>query len=422
MTRPATAALLLLAAAAGADEPPLRGAFERTLAVPAPGRVVVTLDRDVYERAREDLGDVRVLDERDRAVPYLLDRAAVEDAAQWQPRLLDQTFVRGESSAVTLDYGEPALKDELSLRLSGDNFRRRVKVEGQARRDGRWETVTDGAYVFAVPGPPAARYETVALPGNTFQFLRVTVYDGPDEDRPVAITGATSARRERRPPAEVTAPLALRAVEDARQKETQVLADLGARHQPVRGLVLDVGDREFFRGVEIEEREDPVAPGREPSWRWVGQASVYRYRDGAVQYEKVRLDLNTRARVLRLHIRNLDDRPLQLRGISAVQPVERLAFEAVEGHRYRLAYGNARMGPPHYDLARTVGDPSAWIAQAAAATLGPAGRLEEHGPLLPWTERHPAVVWALLTLLVAGLGLITWRTLRSDDGASMKTP
>src|SRR6185295_8244675 len=104
------------------------------------------------------------------------------------------------------------------------------------------------------------------------------------------------------------------------------------------------------------------------------------------------------------------------------QPVERLVFEATPGHQYRLAYGNVRMGPPRYDLARTAGDPASWVAQAGAATLGPAGRLDERGPLPPWTERHPVVVWALLTLLVAGLGLITWRTLRSDDGASMKTP
>ncbi len=68
------AVLLAGVAAAAPDEAP-RGAYERRIEAPRPGKVVVTLDRDVYERARRDLGDLRVFDESDRQVPYLLESA-----------------------------------------------------------------------------------------------------------------------------------------------------------------------------------------------------------------------------------------------------------------------------------------------------------------------------------------------------------
>ena len=51
----ATGAVAL--AAAPSPAPP---AYERPIEVAAPGRVSVRLDRDVYEAARADLGDLRV--------------------------------------------------------------------------------------------------------------------------------------------------------------------------------------------------------------------------------------------------------------------------------------------------------------------------------------------------------------------------
>jgi hypothetical protein len=49
-----TAALLLAAASAPATE------ASRSIEVGAPGPAVAALDRDVYENARADLGDLRI--------------------------------------------------------------------------------------------------------------------------------------------------------------------------------------------------------------------------------------------------------------------------------------------------------------------------------------------------------------------------
>ena len=333
-----------------------------------------------------------------------------------QPLLLNRAFVRGESSSVTLDFGGPVLKTELALSLSGDNFRRRVAVEGRNRHDARWETLTDGAYVFAVPPPSAARYETVRLPENNFQTLRVTVYDGPDEREPVEIRGAWVRPLLRRRPREQPVSLPLRVAEDARARETQVVVDLGARHQPFRGLLLDVADAQFFRGVVVEAREEPSA-GRAasdpPYWRALAEGTVYRYDEGGRHHEQLRLEVSGRERVLRLRVRNRDDRPLQLRGIAVLVPVERVVFEAAPGRVYTLTYGSDALDAPVYDIARTVGDPAIWIAQATEARLAAAVRRDEEPRSASWTERHPVLVWAALVTLVLLLGTITWRALRA---------
>ena len=69
-------------------------------------------------------------------------------------------------------------------------------------------------------------------------------------------------------------------------------------------------------------------------------------------------------------MRNLDDRPLQLRGVALRVPVERLLFEAERTAGYRLTYGSSDQTAPSYDLARTAGDLVAWSDGASRRVWG----------------------------------------------------
>jgi hypothetical protein len=312
-----------------------------------------------------------------------------------------------------LDFSERVSKDRLALRLSGENFRRRVSVEGSD--DGRaWTTLTDEAWVFAIPGPEPARYEGVALPENDFLLLRVTVFPGPRERERVSIQDAWLPAGERRAGREeVLTPRWSRA-DVSRSRETWLTLDLGARHQPYRAVVLDVGDERFFREVRLEAREEPdlsrsdaIAPRER--WRGVGRGVVYRLEHDGESRECLRVESDGRARVLRLRLRNRDDRPLRVRGVSAVAPVERVLFEASPGGEYTLTYGAPDLGGPTYDLTRTLDAD----LEAGRADLGPPIRRDVVADVLPWTERHPVLLWVGLLLVVVALGALTWRALRA---------
>jgi hypothetical protein len=399
------AALLLAAASAGT---------ERGVGLPRAGKAMVELDADVYEHARPDLGDLRVRDDQGREVPYLLQRAFDEPEPGFlQPRTLNRGLVKGVGPTATLQFEAPVLKTELVLSLSGDNFRRRVIVEGRNRGETAWTTLTEGAYVFAVPGPPAARYESVRLPENNYQFLRLTVEAASDEEEPVVIRDVWVRPEPRRRPREVPRTPRWSRAEDEKARETLVTVDLGARHQPFRALQLEVGPGAFFRGVEVQARRDPPSPGAPIWWQPLGEGAVYRYVRGDDTHESLRLEVSGRERILRLRIRNRDDLPLELRAVTVLVPVERLVFEGLPGRSYRLAYGDPRRPPPQYDLQRTVGDAALWVAQAEVASLGPAQRVTVEARPAPWTERHPALLWAGLVTVVAALAAVTWRALRA---------
>ncbi len=171
----------------------------------------------------------------------------------------------------------------------------------------------------------------------------------------------------------------------------------------------------------MEARIDPFPAGAGEaalplSWRYLGEGAIYRYEEGGETREGLRLDVAGRERVLRLRVRNRDDRPLDIRGATAFVPVERLAFEARAGGPYRLMYGDPRLSPPTYDLVRTAGDPALFAARAVpAALLAPRSVPGLPPPTPPWTDRNPVLLWAGLLAVVAALGAVTWRALRAAD-------
>jgi len=405
------AAFALAALALGAA--PRSPLYEREIRPSAPGRTFVVLDRDVYEGAEVDLRDLRVIDDQGQTVPYRLDRGEPGRTGSFRPQQKNRAFVRGQTETVTLDFGGPVGKRRLALRLSGDNFRRRIAVEG-SQDGGRWVTLVDGSYVFAVPPPEAARYETVELPPNDFPLLRLTVFHGPDDPEHVDILDVSLGEEAGRAP-EVTMPITPLRMEDEKRHETLLTFDLGARYQPFQALVLDVGDNHFFRGVEVEARRESLATKTEPSslyWISLGESAVYRYDEGGKVRERLRVDVRGRERALRLRIRNRDDRPLELRGVLALAPVERLLFEAAPNRGYRLTYGTPDRGAPEYDLARTVTDLAEWAANATPASLDPPPPLPPPPDRRPWSEKHPALLWVALLAVVVILGLLTWGALR----------
>lgn len=408
-----TMLLALAGLGAASPRPP---AFERAVEASGPGRLAIALDRDVYEGARADLGDLRVIDDRGREVAYWLDRGEAGSAERRRPEIRNRGFLRGRAATAVLDFGSAVSKSGLGLSLSGDNFRRRVVAEGS--QDGNaWVTLTDDAYVFAVPPPDAARYEWIRLPPGDHRWIRLTVFHGPDDPGRIEIKDAW-AEAGRAASAEKAVALATQSrAEDPDRHETILTLDLGARHQPFRALLLEVQDARFFRGVTVEARREP-APRRSRerpapvTWAHLGDGAIYRYEEGGRRHESLRVEVAGRERVVRLRLRNRDDRPLGMGAVTVLAPIERLVFESAEGRRYRLTYGQPELPAPQYDLARTLPDAPAWVAGASPAELGAAAPRVEPAPRVPWSERHPALLWAGLLAAVAALGALTWGALK----------
>jgi hypothetical protein len=117
-------------------------------------------------------------------------------------------------------------------------------------------------------------------------------------------------------------------------------------------------------------------------------------------------------------IDNGDDSPLKPASIRLLMLERDVCFDAVPGGAYMLYYGDSALSPPRYDYASLF----ALQADATHAVAGP----EQANPEYqlrpddrPFTEKHPALLWGALALVICVLGAIALRTAKSQSASGV---
>ena len=111
-------------------------------------------------------------------------------------------------------------------------------------------------------------------------------------------------------------------------------------------------------------------------------------------------------------IDNGDDVPLSIESARLEMTERKLCFDAAAGAVYTVMYGDAALSAPHYDYA-TLFAPD---AHAAVATIGAEQANPDYAARpdsRAFTERHPALLWIALLVVVVVLGGVAFRTAKS---------
>lgn len=104
-------------------------------------------------------------------------------------------------------------------------------------------------------------------------------------------------------------------------------------------------------------------------------------------------------------IDNGDDAPLKVDSVRLRMLERDLCFESAGSGTATLYYGDAALGSPRYDYAMLFAEQH----DAAKATAGQEqvnSAFEPRPDQRPFTEKHPALLWAALVLVIALLGAI----------------
>jgi len=131
-----------------------------------------------------------------------------------------------------------------------------------------------------------------------------------------------------------------------------------------------------------------------------------------VEVEQTFLDLyGNRQGNLKVIIHNGDDPPLKITGGHRQQVERRIYFDTDAGVQPWIYYGDEKLGSPEYDYAKLFqqeknADEVALNAEEANSAYS--GRPDSR----PWSERHPAVLWAAIIAAVLILGGVAVRSLK----------
>ena len=422
---------MALAASAAAEPFDTKGwSWKRALVTDGTaGFTQVLVPPEVFDASQPSLADLRVLDDRGALAQsaVFFGRTADVVRVEWKrAELINRAFEPAKLERATLDFGQPVLKNRVRLNLSGDNFRRRALVE--ASTDSlTWETVAEDLLLFDISMPGKQfKVNTLDFPDNNFRYLRVTVFNMPDDPRRVEIISAEAAQ-ERKIAAHdlvpVEAALTASRVDD-KLKASIFEWDLGWRNLPVAAASFEIEDAYFDRAFELYGRNSTTETvtvrieggteqrEQEAPWAAVRSGVLYRILEQDKTLESLGANwISAPYRYLQLRVMNGDNPPVRVKGAKFRQRTASVVFDARSGETYSLIGGNPGAGMPNFDITRAVRNlDERTLAQAA---LGPSAALAATTDLAPWSERNSVLIYAVLGIAVAAMLFLIVRGMKS---------
>ena len=187
------------------------------------------------------------------------------------------------------------------------------------------------------------------------------------------------------------------------------LSTTGLIQRPIANLRW-LSQPNFRRQIEVQSGKN--------EWPNSGEISrVHMVRHGQkIDFEQSALELGgIRPEMLKVTIHNGDDPPLKITVARLEQYERRVYFNASEAPH--LYYGDEKLDEPVYDYAKLFQQET----NAAPAQLGPeqtntayTGRPDDR----PWTEKHPAVLWAAIIGAVVVLGAVALRSMKNTAAST----
>jgi len=377
--------------------------YQRQIGVAsASGQHYAVVDETVWQHALPNLDDLRLYT-AGQEIPYarrtMLGSLKTE---QQSVRVLQQGTVAAKTQFL-LDMSGVSEYDRVTLAVGTKNYVAHARVEGQDDSHGpQWASLGATTF-FDLSDEKLGHNSTLQIPVSTYKYLRVTV-DG--LVKPSDILSATAGIERAQEAVWRDISSEPRQTQDGKNT---VLMFAVPENVPVERVMLgiDPAQGNFQRGIELQAGKESMGEAGEIS-------RIHMQRDGGkIDVEHTWLTLRATGHgELRAVIHNGDDAPLKITRARLQQYERRIYFDSDAGASIALYYGDDKLNAPVYDYAKLFqSDAIAAQLQLGAEQANSAytGRPDER----PWSERHPALLWAAILAAVAILGGIAVRSIKS---------
>ncbi len=375
------------------------------------GQACLVVDGGIFAHAAPALADLRLY--RDGAeTPYVVQIAAPAVVSQRAVNPLDKG-VRGGQTVFDAELPDGQYSD-LQLDVTAHDFIATVQVSGSHAQTGGAETKLGAYTIFDLSKQRLGRSTVLHLPESDFKYLHFRIA-GPLV--PEQITGLSVVRLPASQPRYVTI---AETAQVTRKGHTSVFEFIVPAHVPVDRIVFAPGAQPVLFSRDVTIQVEPVqtvptteAPRYPQTVTGYGNLlRVHSVQNGhRIDEEHLAIDapsaaFGTPARWT-IAIDNGDDTPLEVDAVR-LQMLERdLCFESAGAGNATLYYGDAALSAPRYDYAKLFAhEPDAAKATAGQEQVNAA--YEPRPDERPFTEKHPALLWAALVLVIGLLGAIAF--------------
>jgi hypothetical protein len=309
---------------------------------------------------------------------------------------------------------------DLELDITERNFIATAEVSGSQTQFSTAPTKLGSYTIFDLTRQRLGRSTVLHLPESDFKYLHFKI-SGPLT--PEHINGLSVVRLPESQPRYIS--LAETAKITERNRDT-VVEFIVPPHVPVDRVVFRAGSQPSLFSRDAFLRVEPAQPppADSQSYPQTTMASghllrIHSLENGhRIDEEHLTIDAPTadfdQPAKWTITIDNGDDPPLSVESVR-LQMLERdLCFESAGSGHYTLYYGDRSLAAPRYDYATLF----ALQADAAIAAMGREAGNAAYQPRpdeRAFTERHPALLWVALVLVIVLLGGIAFGSLKKSS-------
>jgi len=416
----AALSLLLLAA----PSPEIRYFhFERPVVLPtqSSGQTCAVVDPTIFPHASAQLADLRLYQGAPPTpgaeVPYVL-RSDVPTVSTDQIVPLLNLGKSANQTVFDAQMPEGSYSD-LQLDVTGQDFLATVTVSGSQSQTAAHRTKLGSFTIFDLSRQRLGRSTVLHLPESDFRYLHFQI------SGPIAPGNVTGLSVKRLPASQPKFVAVAQTVTSTLKDRNSVFEFTVAAHTPVDRITFVPGQNppSFSRDVLIGVSPvvgPPVNDGSVPPQPVAASGNILRVhsvQDGhRIDEERLSIDAPqvyfAGEAKWTVTIENGDDVPIQIESTRLDMLERSLCFDATAGDTYTLYYGDSALAAPQYDYA------TLFVLQKnpVAAEFGPEVANLQYQPRLddrPFTEKHPALLWVALILVIALLGAVAFRSFKT---------
>jgi len=359
------------------------------------------VDEEIWTHARPDLADLRLYDGQAQVQYALSAQYGGLSTEQQEAKILNLGSIAGHTE-FDIDVGAITEYDRVSLRIDAKDFVVIASVAGTNAFGQGPTTELGSSTLYDFTREALGSNSMLKLPPSSFRYLHIKLSPG---IRPQQVKGATVSNLHEKQAGWTN--VGSCAPPEQKPRSTVITCDHPDK-VPLNRILFQVAPAQvnFRRIVSVVD-----AKGSQ-----VGSGDISRVRiDRAgmlVTSEDLAVSVFAKPTGgLTITVDNGDNPSLHLTSVQPLSVERRVYFDPQGKTTLKLYYGDNKLSAPVYDYAKFFHlDES-----AASAPLGPgahndayAGRPDER----PWSDRHPAVLWAAMLLAVAALTAVAIRGLK----------
>ena len=301
-------------------------------------------DAEVYNNAKSDLSDIRVVSAEGEEIPYKLKVMETErETICFEPKLFNLSNMPDRYTEFYLDMGEEIqMSNKIHIITPHKNFRRKVEVWGSD--DGKqWLKIRDDANIFSFYTEDHRTTLTeVKFPDTKKRYLKIVIWNKNETPLKIERCWVYHEKVSEAPLDDI--PAKMSRSENYEKKRTEIILDVVHKHIPKKEIILKFASPGYHRSVRVFGSDNAK------DWQYLNSTVIYMYNKKN-KNNIISLSVS-RERYLKLLVYNQDDPPLNIDDISIKGHQQFIYFPVKKDKIYYLFYGNSDARKPVYEFER----------------------------------------------------------------------